>query len=253
MVYGETNSGKTTSIIRTAPNPILYISAEGDAMKGVAVARAYNESVDIDVVEPLSQEDLMKSLGEMADEIISNRESFKYKTIVFDSGTYWMNCKLSIRVEDDRNKDRKGLDQGKLSAMTRTDWTEVGTVNSMMCRLTNLLKSIAGSGVMVIMTAQVQYDPKWNSELEAAPAFKYKEFNSALKGYFDYIGYTITKTEVVDVEKNQIKVIYPPLLSFSAKQGYLVKWRGVQPKSLIGSFNLRKIFKWYADRVEVGQ
>ncbi len=248
LVYGETNSGKTTSIIRTAPQPILCISAEGDALKSVAVCKDKGEDVEVKVVMPDSHEDLMSALNKIALKVKEDPKSYKYRTILFDSGTYWMNCKLAIRVEDDRNADREGIDAGKLSAMTKTDWTEVNTVNSQMARLTDLLKSIANMGVMVIMTAQVQYDPKWNNELEAAPCFSYKDYNKALKGYFDYIGYTMAVVEVGEDDKR--RTVYPPKLSFSGEQGYLVKWRGVQPKKLTTAFRLDKIFSWYHNRRE---
>ena len=245
LLYGETNRGKTTSIVRTAPQPIYFISAEGDALKSVAVCNSLGENVDITARMPESHEDVMETLNKMLLKILKCRKDgtdFKYKTLVFDSGTYWMNCKLAIRVEDDRNEDRKGVDEGKLSAMTKTDWTEVNTINSQMARLTDLLKEIANAGVMTIMTAQLQYDPKWNNELEAAPCFNYKDYNKALKGYFDYIGYVMPS--LTEDGKEQ----WPPKLSFSGSQGYLVKWRGVQPKYLITSFNLSKIFKWYVDK-----
>jgi len=246
LFYGETNGGKTTSIIRTAPQPIYCISAEGDALKAVAVCRDKGETVDIKVVMPESHEDVMDTLNRMLLKIRKRRKdgsTFKYRTVLFDSGTHWMNCKLAIRVEDDRNEDREGVDKGKLSAMTKTDWTEVNTINSQMARLTDLLKAIANEGVMVIMTAQMQYDPKWNNELEAAPCFNYKDYNKALKGYFDYIGYVMPN---IDPETG--KETWPPKLSFSGSQGYLVKWRGVQPKYLITSFRLDKIFKWFVEK-----
>lgn len=249
LVYGDTNSGKTTSIIRTAPQPIYCISAEGDALKSVAVCNEKGETVDITAKMPESHEDVMDTLNRMLLKIRQRRANgtrFKYRTLLFDSGTYWMNCKLAIRVEDDRNEGRKGVDDGKLSAMTKTDWTEVNTINSQMARLTDLLKSIAGEGVMVIMTAQMQYDPKWNNELEAAPCFNYKDYNKALKGYFDYIGYVMPN--LIEEGKEEGKVVYPPKLSFSGSQGYLVKWRGVQPKYLITNFRLDKIFKWYTEK-----
>jgi hypothetical protein len=247
LVYGDTNSGKTTSIIRTAPQPIYCISAEGDALKSVAVCKEKGEDIDITVVMPDSHEDLMDTLNRMLLKVLERRaqgKPFKYNTVLMDSGTYWMNCKLAIRVEDDRNKDRQGVDEGKLSAMTKTDWTEVNTVNSQMARLTDLLKSLANAGVMVVMTAQMQNDPKWNNELEAAPCFNYKDYNKALKGYFDYIGYTMPN---IDEETGKVK--YPPKLSFSGSQGYLVKWRGVQPQYLITNFRLNKIFKWFVDSI----
>ncbi len=249
LIYGETNSGKTTSIIRTAPNPILCISAEGDALKSVAVVENEGETVDVKVLLPESHEDLMDTLNKIALKVEKEGDNYPYNTLVFDSGTHWMNCKLAIRVEDDRNLGRTGEDAGKLSAMTKTDWTEVNTANSQMSRLTDLLKTIAGYGVMVIMTAQLQLDPKWNRELEAAPCFNYKDFNKALKGYFDYIGFTLPRTKTIgEGDKEETVTVYPPYLSFSDQHGYLVKWRGVQPKKLIGKFDLTKIFSWYVKR-----
>jgi hypothetical protein len=250
LFYGDTNSGKTTSIIRSAPGPILFISVEQDALKSVAVCKALNEAIDIKVVCPESHEDLMAYLNKIALTLMKEPARFKYNTLVFDSGTFWMNCKLAIRVEDDRNKGRNDKDKGRLSAMTKTDWTEVNTVNSQMARLTDLLKEIAGLGVFTIMTAQMQEDPKWNRDLEAAPCFNYKDFNKALKGYFDYIGFTIPRTKRVDPEDedSEVETVYPPLLSFNGQHGYLVKWRGVQPKKLTGTFDLSKIFSWYVKR-----
>ena len=255
LFYGDTNSGKTTSIIRTAKQPIYCISAEGDALKSVAVCRDKGETVDIKVVMPESHEDVMNTLNRLLLKIRERRvtgKAFKFETVLFDSGTYWMNCKLAIRVEDDRNEDREGIDKGKLSAMTKTDWTEVNTINSQMARLTDLLKAIANEGVMVIMTAQMQYDPKWNNELEGAPCFNYKDYNKALKGYFDFIGYVKPRMKkVLDADGNEtgrVETVYPPFLSFSGNQGYLVKWRGVQPEYLITKFRLDKIFKWFQDK-----
>jgi hypothetical protein len=243
MIYGETNSGKTTSLVRSSPGPILFISAEGDVLKSKAVCDALGVDVELEPLMPESHEDLMDYLLKIALDL-KRGVPFGYNTLIFDSGTYWMNEKLAIRLEDDRNKGREGKDKGKLSAMTKTDWVEVNTANSQMSRLTDLLKTIAGLGVMTIMTAQVEYDPKWNNELEASPCFNYKDYNKALKGYFDYIGYTIKRVD----EHGQ--TIYPPLLSFSDQQGYLVKWRGVQPEKLTRPFNLRKYFSWYTERKE---
>ena len=237
LVYGDTNSGKTTSIVRTAPGSILYISAEGDAWKSVDVCEAFKEKIDIEIVQPESHEDLMDSLNKMIAEAIAG--TFPHKTVVFDSGTFWMNVKLAIRVEDDRNDGRTGVDAGKLSAQSQSDWTEVNTANSQMSRLTDLLKTLSQYGVMVIMTAQLQENPKWNRELEAGPCFNYKDYNKALKGYFDYIGFTIPNLD----EHGTVQ--YPPKLSFDDQQGYLVKWRGVQPKKLTTPFDLSKRFAWF--------
>lgn len=237
LIYGDTNSGKTTSIILTAPGPINYISVERDAWKSVDVGGKAGKEIDINIICPESHEDLMDSLLIMIDEAQNGK--FPYKTLVFDSGTFWMNVKLSIRVEDDRNFGRVGDDVGRLSAQTKSDWTEVNTANSQMSRLTDLLKTLSGFGVMVIMTAQLQENPKWNRDLEAGPCFNYKDFNKAIKGYFDYIGFTIPNVD------NEGDVVYPPNLSFSPEQGYLVKWRGVQPVKLTTKFDLSKRFAWF--------
>lgn len=246
LIYGDTNSGKTTSIVLTAPGPILYISVEDDVWLAVDVADKQvkdglrEKKVDITPMIPESHEDLMDSLNDMIEEAKAGK--FKYNTVVFDSGTFWMNVKLAIRVEDDRNVGRvkEGHDDfGKLSNQTKTDWTEVNTANSQMSRLTDLLKILSSYGVMVIMTAQLQENPTWNRDLEAAPCFNYKDYNKALKGYFYYIGFTIP-----NLDENG-EVVYPPNLSFSGEHGYLVKWRGIQPKKLITKFDLSKRFAWF--------
>lgn len=237
MIYGDTNSGKTTSTILTAPQPITYISVDGDAWKSVDVADKLGKKIDIHIIKPDNHEDLMASLLVMIQE--AKESKFLSETLVFDSGTHWMNVKLAIRVEDDRNVGRTGEDEGKLSAQTKSDWTEVNAANSQMSRLTDLLKTLSGFGVMVIMIAQLQENPKWNHELEAGPCFNYKDYNKALKGYFDYIGFTIPNLN------DEGDVIYPPNLSFSGEQGYLVKWRGVQPKNLTTKFDLSKRFAWF--------
>lgn len=239
LIYSPTNCGKTTSIVRTAPQPIHCISPEGDTWKSVDAIEALGETVDIHIDMPTSHEDLMDSLNAIILEAKAGK--YKYKTLLFDSGTFWMNVKLGIRVEDDRNVGRKGADVGKLSAQSATDWTEVNTVNSQMSRLTALLLELSHCGVMVIMTAQEQINPKWDRELEAGPCFNYKDYNKALKGYFDYIGYAIPNV------KND-KVVYPPLLSFSDQQGYLVKWRGAQPNNLTTVFDLSKRFAWFCKK-----
>jgi hypothetical protein len=243
LIYGDTNSGKTTSIVLTAPEPILCISVEGDVWLAVDVADKQvrdglrNKKVDITPMFPCSHEDLMDFLLKIIEEAKTGK--FKHKTVFLDSGTFWMNVKLAIRVEDDRNVGRIGNDDGKLSAQSKTDWTEVNTANSQMSRLTDLLKILSDCGVMVIMTAQLQENPKWNSDLEAGPCFNYKDYNKALKGYFDYIGFTIPNLD------DDGDVVYPPNLSFSGEHGYMVKWRGVQPKKLITKFDLSKRFAWF--------
>lgn len=237
LVYGDTNSGKSCSIARSSPQPIHFIDPEGDTWKAVDAIEALGETVDIHVDMPETHEDLMESLLDIESQ--ASQGQYPYKTLVFNSGTFWMNVKLAIRVEDDRNIGRKGLDEGKLSAMSKKDYTEVNTVNSQMARLTDLLKSISHHGVMVIMTAQLQENPKWNRELEAGPCFKYKEYNEALKGFFDYIGFTIPRLD------DNGRVVYPPQLSFEDQQGYMAKWRGVQPKKLTTVFDLSKRFAWF--------
>jgi hypothetical protein len=245
LIYGPTNIGKTTSIVRTAPQPIYYISVEGDVCKSIDVVEDHGESVDIDPECPESHEDLMETLNSIL--IDCKQGTFMPKSLIFDSGSHWMNVELAIRCEDDRNVGREGGDKGKLSAQTKTDWTEVNTANSQMVRLTHLLREISLCGVMVVMTSQEQSNPKWNRELEAAPSFNYKDYNKALKGFFDYIGFALPNFEK-DADGEFIEPLkskYPPLLSFCGNRGYLVKWRGIQPKNLTTKFDLSKRFSWF--------
>jgi hypothetical protein len=210
---------------------------EGDAWKSIEVIQDLGEPTDIKIVAPDSHEELMEDLNEMIVQIKAGK--FMYESILFDSGSYWMNCKLAVRLEDDRNE---GRDTGKLKDQTVTTWDEVGAANSQMSRLTDRLKTISKLGVFTVMTAQMMENPKWNRDLEAAPCFLYKDFNKILKGYFDYIGFLQTN---LDDDNNPI---FPPDISFSSELGYMVKWRGIQPRVLKGPCDFSKIFPKYFEQ-----
>ena len=50
LLYGPTNCGKTTSIVRSAPQPIHVISNEGDTWKSIDAIEAHGETIDISII-----------------------------------------------------------------------------------------------------------------------------------------------------------------------------------------------------------
>lgn len=238
LIYGDTNVGKTTSILRTVPQPIYCISTEMDAFKSVEVIENEGEKIKIKIVVPESQEDLLDNLNTILKALSEGKKPFV--TIVFDSASFYMNCKLQGRLEDDRFND-KGFKHGaKMSLVkyTHTTFDEVGSANSQMRRLTALFQQISKLGVGVYFTAQMSENPKWNRELSAAPGFNFKEYNLALKSYFDYIGFLTNRFN------EEGDIVYPPLISFRSEDGsFMAKWRGVQLKNPTGVCDFGKIFK----------
>ncbi len=218
-------------MLRTMPQPIYCISTEEDPWKSIEQIESLGEAVDFKPVTPTTAEDLVDTLNKII--VDAHNGDFPFKSILFDSATYFMNVTLTERVEDDRNENKN---TGKLKDVTEKGWGEIGTINDQMRRITGLFKKISKLGVFVGWTAQMESDPKWNRELAAAPAFSYKEYNKVYKGFFDYIGFLIPC--VTDG-----KVVFPPYISFSSPDdSYVVKWRGKQLETPTGPCDFRKIF-----------
>ena len=63
-----------------------------------------------------------------------------------------------------------------------------GGLSSQMFRLMKTIGRLSEAGKIVIVTALLQENPKWDRELAAAPALKGREFPTSMPGFFDLIG-----------------------------------------------------------------
>jgi hypothetical protein len=90
-------------------------------------------------------------------------------------------------------------------------------------------------GKIVIVTALLLENPKWNRELSAAPALKGREFPTNMPGFFDLIGLVEPRTN------GDGRVLYPPMVRFqSADDSFVAKWTGAGKKTQ-GPMDIRKI------------
>ena len=92
MIYGDTGVGKTTSILQSAPDPILYIATEPRNPR--PAIEAAGRDLDMDIARYTTWFNLMEFLQDP-------KNTARYTTVAFDSITILMNVLLSGEIEDE--------------------------------------------------------------------------------------------------------------------------------------------------------
>ena len=209
LIYSETGVGKTTSILQSAPDPIAYIQTEPRSLRP-SLDAAGREDLDIDIFIYEGFFDLMKSLSDLD-------KWDKYTTIAFDGYSHFMNIQLGQEIGEEK-KDGKTdikLSEEKITLPDR------GIINTSVFRATNLLGKLSQRGKVIIGTALLYENPKWDRSLAAAPALGGREVPANIPGFFDLIGLVEPR---VDEEGN---IVYPPLVRFaSADDSFVCKFTG---------------------------
>src|SRR5512139_1332258 len=229
LAYGGTGVGKTTSILQSAPEPILYIQTEPRSLKP-SLDAANRPNLDIDVAVYEGWTGLM--------EFVTNPKNFeRHKTIVVDSYSHLMSVGLSSEIEDQawEARDPREKETKPLVSQTKLSQEGYGGLASQMFRLTAALGRLSRMGKIVIVTALLTESPKWNRELAAAPALKGREFPANMPGFFDLIGLVEPRTDADG------KIIYPPRVRFqSPDDSFVAKFTGVGTRTQ-GPLNIAKI------------
>ncbi len=214
LLYGESGVGKSVTSIQTAPDPIVYIMAEGrDCLKMLTAAQRPNVKIKFGLYEDF--DDLMKTVTDI---------SFfdGAKTVIVDSLTHIMSICLSDEILDESYEAMSAKDKlgGKDLAMrVKMSQEGYGTLSGQMLRLTAALTKLSQSGKEVICIARVEQAPKWDRSLAAAPALKGKEYSKYFTGFFDFIG-------LLDANVENGQIVYPPLVSFQNDGSFISKWTG---------------------------
>ncbi len=226
LYYGKSGVGKTSTILQTAEDPILWIIAE----RGQAdlIIKAINR---LDLRVFLAYYDGWDDLLET----VYTPNNFKeIKTTLFDGLTHVMNIHLTDEILEenfdarDQSKDR-GKDFTSRVKMTQESY---GVLSKQMSRLMKGFELLTREGIDVICTARDQENPKWDRALACAPALSGKEFPRDMKGVFDCSGLVESRFNDDGV------VIYPPIVSCDDDGSYLSKWTGIKPPGGV----IRKIF-----------
>lgn len=230
MIYGATGVGKTTSILQSALEPMIYIATEPRSLKP-SLDAAGRESLDIDVAV---YEDFNRLMEFVSDSVRFER----YKTVVLDSYSHLMSIGLSVEIEDQAFEARSIREREVKPLVNRTKMSPegFGGLASHMFRLTAALGRLSQAGKVVIVTALLSENPKWDRELAAAPALKGREFPINMPGFFDLIGLVEPRVD------GDGKIVYPPLVRFQSPDGSFVsKFTGKNTTKTQGPLNITKI------------
>jgi len=229
MIYGPTGCGKTTSILQSCPMPIKYIQTEKRSLKP-AIDAADRKDLDVEVAQYESWFDLMKYVTEPA-----NFE--KDATIALDSLGHLMNIDLASEIEDEtyETKSDKEKKVKPIISSTKMSLEGFGGLSSQMFRLTAALGRLSTGGKVVIVTALMQENPKWDRELAAGPALKGREYPNNMPGFFDMIG--LVEPRIVDNG-----IVYPPRVRFESDGSFIAKFTG-KGKQRSGPLDFAKILK----------
>lgn len=219
MLYGEAGVGKTVSILQGAPDPVAYIQAEPRSLVP-SLEAAGRPDLDLEIMQAESFADLKESLA--------NREAYgRHATIVCDSYSHLMNVSLSAEIENEAYEARSKEDQKKKPLVSQGKMSQegFGGLSSQMFRVTQLLCEYSTRGKVVIVTARLSENPKWNRALAAAPALKGREFPTNMAGFFDLIG-LVTRRTKKDEDGNE-QIVYPPYVRFeSLDDSFVAKFTG---------------------------
>jgi len=207
----------------------MYIQTEPRSLKPSLDAAARPDlDIDVAVYEDWS--------GLIA--FVANPKNFeRYATVIVDSYSHLMSVGLSTEIEDQAFEARDAKEKlvKPLASQTKLSQEGYGALSSLMFRLTAALGKLSRAGKIVIVTALLQENPKWNRELAAAPALKGREFPVNMPGFFDLIGLVEPRTDADG------KIIYPPRVRFqSPDDSFVAKWTGAGTRTQ-GPLNITKI------------
>lgn len=192
-----------------------------------------NSKIDVTFICPGSQDELIESLYKIEKEIAD--KVFKYKSIMFDSMSYWMNLVLLSTMEDETFEAEIFKPRRHLVDTVRADEAVYGGLASHMNRICKVLKLITQREITVVGLSQGMEDPKYNRDLAVAPNFIGKKFGRDLKSHFDLIGLVSTRTN------DNGDIVYPPNVDFRCADGsFMAKYTGKPIKSPRGILDFKK-------------
>ena len=248
LVYGMAGCGKTSTVLQTAQDPIIYLTAEGRKISTTLAA--------------INRPDLKMKVGvyEGFDDLIETcMDSERFvgaKTNYLDSLTHLMLVHLSLEIlqENYEAKTEKERDEllKALTIQVKLSQEAYGTLSGQMNRLMRALQKLTMSGYDVVCSARITDRPKWNRALTAAPALMGQEFSKSMDGFFDFIGLLTTQDidDTLDPLGPDAKTAetwkrFSPLVSFNTNEEYLAKWTGAMPpKGIVNRrLHVRKVFE----------
>lgn len=188
------------------------------------IPRKPDSKIDVTFVRPESQADLMESLDKIQQDVKNG--TFKYKSIMFDSFSFWGSLLLSKCIEQTKDAGIFTIKR-ELIDSKRSDQPAYGAIGQHASDICKALGRISQMGIIVVCIFQGEEDPKWNRDLAVGPSFPGKQFLISAKSYFDLIGLLVTRIG----EDNM--PIFPPIIKFGPTgQGFMCGYTGKSRKLL---------------------
>lgn len=228
--YGKSGVGKSSTLIQTCADPILWIIAERGQID-LTMKAVGRPDVKLKIGYYDGWDDLL--------ELAYNVDIFKgIRSVLFDGLTHVMNIHLADEILDENFEamDKKKVDKD-LTMRVKMSPESYGVLSKQMSRLMKAFERLTIAGIDVHCTARDDQQPKWDRSLACAPALAGREFPRDMKGFFDFIGMVESNIDVNG------KVVYPPLVSCDDDGSYLSKWTGVKPAGGVirKPFNVQKL------------
>lgn len=232
LVYSLAGTGKTVTVLQTAEDPIIYLTAEGRKISTSMAAIARPDlRMKVGVYDGFN--DLI--------ETCMNLKKFEGATTIFlDSLTHLMVVHLSQEIlsENYMSKNKKEQDaiSKELAAQVKMSVESYGVLSGQMTRLMRALQGLTMAGYDVICSARSDDRPKWNRALANGPALMGKEFSKGMDGFFDFIAYLEPDDRDKDDKGDppgsepttaEMWKYYAPYASFNPNDDYLAKYTGV--------------------------
>ena len=251
--YAPTDSGKTTSILQSAPEPITYIMGEPRNPRPSieAIIKTNNKKVQF-YKDPILFDDSVDLRVFLAGQL--DKPSLEYKTLFFDGVSHFMNVSLGSALSDELYESMKDEVKKHRSITQRTarDVKIYGALAREMVRIFDLLaKLVFYHGITVITTSLMKTitradtikdlsnrlktipNPQWDKLMDVlgmednlslnsyqCPDFDGLKFLDQFPGALDMIGVVEKR---YDKDNNPI---WPPIVSFRSRDA-LTKHTGV--------------------------
>ncbi len=222
LLYGDSDSGKTTSFL-TLEDPSLHINTQ--AKDARTTFHQFKHGNKITCVSPEGFDDLMDSLNRWVEQAKGKTDKpFPFRSVMLDDLTFSQSS-FRFELEDDRHGVRQFEDEKKTGIRGLTDrfrfekpdWRSIG---SMMSRITYLLMQFSKCGIVVVATAIATHDtPKYGGGLRTAPNLEGFDYTRLLHGFFDFIGYIIQPFSFND----KMEPILPRVSFHSEDQTYMAR------------------------------
>jgi hypothetical protein len=213
LAWGPTGSGKTSTILQTASDPIVLLTAEKRKIQTTIAA--------------------------------INRPDIKLKVGVYED---FSDCIDTVsKTEDERDKIIK-----ELTMSVKMSKESYGALADNMLRLMNGLQSLTMAGFDVICTARSEERTRFNKTIAYGPSLSGQKFTFAMPGYFDFLCMLQSqdhdeddKPPAYDAPMAELWSYHAPLASFDSTESYLAKWTGpIPPKGIIKrKFHVARVFK----------